>query len=80
MSLILPGTPEYNLTLSTALPPDWVEAANRLAGEYYFVAEAESGLLRPASADELEEYIYGGEYEERLENSEQYELLEEFLN
>jgi hypothetical protein len=63
--LILPGNPLFNLTLSTAPPPNWREtAANH--GTFAFVAEPGSGLMRPASPDELQDYLEGGEYEERL--------------
>lgn len=76
--LILPGDPEFYWTLSTALPPDWIAAADRIGEQCAFVADAESGLLRPAFADELEEYLHGGEYDERMkqieaEEAEEYE-------
>lgn len=75
--LILPGDEEFDLTLGTALPPNWEESAAKFSGEYSFVASSETGLLRPVSAAELEEYLEGGEYRERLINSEQWELLED---
>lgn len=76
--LILPGDPEFALTLGTALPPGWEELANRLGGEYAFIARAGSGLLEPCSPDELDEYIEGGEYEQRLRECDDPELLAEF--
>jgi hypothetical protein len=79
--LILPGDPEFNFTLSTALPPDWIAAAERIGQQCVFVCEPGSGLMRPASNEELTEYLYGGEYDERLEElqSEQEDDLELIL-
>lgn len=62
--LIYPGNPEFDLTLTT-FPPNWREKADRIGGEVVFVAEPGSGLLRPANSQELTEYLYGGEYDER---------------
>ncbi|MBD2465780.1 hypothetical protein H6G89_32850 [Oscillatoria sp. FACHB-1407] len=64
--LILPGDPEFDLTLSCSLPPGWVEVARHMSQQIAFVASADSGLLRPATNAELTEYLYGGEYGERL--------------
>ncbi len=69
VNLILPGDPLFDVTLASP-PPNWQEAANRDGNTYAFVAEPGSGLMRPATSDELEEYLYGGEYEERLEEIE----------
>lgn len=35
-------------------------------GETYLVADSETGILRPATLKELDEYLEGGEYEERM--------------
>lgn len=63
--LIYPGDPEFDLTL-TAFPPNWRDFAYRNSGEVAFVAEPGSGLLRPVNAQDLTEYIHGGEYDDRL--------------
>ncbi|MEH1795875.1 MULTISPECIES: hypothetical protein [unclassified Nostoc] len=34
---------------------------------FAFCARAGSGLLEPMTDEELEEYLYGGEYDQRLE-------------
>ena len=68
--LILPGHPLFNLTLLTPRP-DWQGVAAE-DEEYAFVAEPGSGLMRPATQRELEDYLYGGEYDERLEDLEEY--------
>ncbi len=63
--LILPGNPLFALTLLTPRP-DWREKANADGNTYAFVVDADSGLTRPATSQELKEYLYGGEYDERL--------------
>lgn len=64
--LILPGTAEFDWTLGRNLPPNWQQVAEQHHGAFHFVARAGSGLLEPVSTDELEEYLEGGEYDERL--------------
>lgn len=66
MSLILPGNPLFDLTLSTIKPPNWRETAAKGDDFCAFVAEPGSGLLRPATWKDLVEYNEGGEYDERL--------------
>ena len=63
--LILPGNPLFDLTLATSRP-DWRDTAARDGTTYAFVAEAGSGLMRPVTESELEDYLYGGEYDARL--------------
>lgn len=58
-SLILPGNPLFDFTLATMPPPG-------SQGETYLVADSETGILRPATLKELDEYLEGGEYEERM--------------
>lgn len=66
--LILPSDPEFHETLAMAIPPHWREVANRIGQNCFFVASSDSGLLRPATNEELTEYLYGGEYDDRLES------------
>jgi len=63
--LILPGDPEFDEVLGQTLTPGWKDYAAR-NNEVYFVAD-EAGLLRPVNARELDEYLEGGEYDQRLE-------------
>jgi DNA/RNA endonuclease G (NUC1) len=56
--LILPDHPDFNRWL--AIPPP---STNNSA----FVAEIESGVLKEANEKEFIEYVFGGEYDERLE-------------
>lgn len=63
--IILPGDPAWDWTL-TQPPPDWRQAAAKDPDGFAFVVGLD-GLARVATADDLEEYLYGGEYDERLE-------------
>lgn len=75
-NLILPGTPEFNLTLNTR-PPNWKQIADQLSGEFAFVVRPEVGLWEPVGYGELDEYLYGGEYDNRLTEIEDVEETEE---
>lgn len=63
--LILPGSFEYEMALG-ALPLGWQHDAHRFFGNYAFVADSETGLLRTVDGLGFQEYLLGGEYEERL--------------
>ena len=63
--IILPGDPLFEETLLSPRP-DWQQVAARDTNTYAFVAEPGSGLMRPVTEQELDEYLYGGEYDERL--------------
>jgi hypothetical protein len=63
--IILPCDPEWNDTLGQRLPPDWIEFSHQLGQACTFVVSAESGIMRPATPADLDDYICGGEYEER---------------
>jgi hypothetical protein len=76
--IILPGTPEFDLTLGRNLPPNWGHVAAQNGGLCHFVARAGSGILEPVSESELEEYLEGGEYEERLDEMGDEDELVEF--
>ena len=65
--LILPGDPLFNRTAETAVPPDWRAVAESLGQAPSFIVDAETGLMRPAKNQaELNDYLYGGEYDQRL--------------
>lgn len=77
-NLILPGDPEFDETLGRTLPPDWQALAYQHP-DYAFVAKAgQGGILTAVPWAEAEEYLEGGEYEERLLELEDEDLLEEF--
>ncbi len=62
--ILTPDDPEFSQWLGIP-PPTWQSEIESRAGECVLVAEA-SGLLRPASWRQTDDYLYGGEYEERL--------------
>lgn len=64
--LILPGDEEYDLTIGSIMPFDWREYAYKNFGEIAFISDSQSGLLRPANKKETDEYLHGGEYQERM--------------
>ncbi len=66
--ILLPGDEEFNLILGTSVPPNWQQIAAKDPDSYAFVADANSGLMRAVTDVELEEYLYGGEYSERLQS------------
>lgn len=73
-NLILPGDPLFDITLATP-PPDWKIKQEMSGDAINYVMDAETGLFRTATTQELEEYFYGGEYDEVM--GEGYVELEE---
>lgn len=71
--LILPGHPLFDLTLATP-PPDWKAIAQSEGEMVDFVLDAQTGLFRTATAEELEEYLSSGEYEEAIAPGEDEDL------
>lgn len=68
--LILPGHPLFNKTMEAAVPPGWRHQAESMGQLPNFVVDAGTGLLRPATHDEMMNYIHEGEYDQRLEQME----------
>lgn len=66
-SLILPGDPEFDFTLAATLPFNWQETAAEYSGDYGFVVDSQSGLMRVENSQGIREYVHGGEYDARLE-------------
>ncbi len=64
--LILPGNPLFDLTLTSSLPPGWVETAVKDGEQCAFVVR-DSGLMEPVTSADLDEYLLGGEYQARLD-------------
>jgi len=67
-SLILPGTPLFESTLHSTLPPGWDQNVSCDFANAFAVRH-ESGLLEAMTVQELNDYLYGGEYDE-LEDDE----------
>lgn len=57
-ALILPGDPEFDWTLGTLPPPAPAESV--------FVVRAGGSLLEPLSPNEVQAYLVGGEYDQRM--------------
>lgn len=64
--IILPSDSEFDETLCTTLPLNWQAIASQYSGDYGFVVDSESGLLRVENSRGIREYVEGGEYDERL--------------
>ncbi|QMS87307.1 hypothetical protein HUN01_06810 [Nostoc edaphicum CCNP1411] len=64
--LILPGHPFFDDYLYCTLPPAWRNFAYHNP-DFAFVARSGSGILEVVTQEEMEEYIEGGEYDQRLE-------------
>jgi hypothetical protein len=58
--LILPTDPDYHYHRETITPPNWLTQGKNL------VMDLESGLFRAVDEQELYDYALGGEYEERM--------------
>lgn len=73
MNLILPGDPRFAQTLLTPRP-DWQAVANSDGDTYAFVVDLD-GLARPVTSKDLEEYLEGGEYDERCKQIDEHEFI-----
>ena len=63
--LILPGDPLFEETLLNPSPLFYQER-DRLNGDVWLLVDPDNGLLRVGNEAETIEYLYGGEYEARL--------------
>ena len=76
-NLIFPGDPEFDKTLGLTLPPDWQAVASSNP-EFCLVAKAGmGGVLAAVPWYEAQDYIEGGEYDERLDEFEDEDFLDE---
>lgn len=63
MSLIMtPDHPDFYSILQSRLPPD-VNSRRAANFHTYYAAREDSGILEPMDRDQVEEYLYGGEYD-----------------
>jgi hypothetical protein len=70
MVLILPGHPLFDITLATP-PPDWKIKQQGVSDALNFVKDSSSGVFRTVSPKELDEYLWGGEYDEVIGEDEE---------
>lgn len=73
--IILPGHPFFEQYLYCTLPPDWKNFAYHNPDFAFIVSPGGNGLLKAVTNDELEEYLEGGEYDERLSEMEDDDLI-----
>ena len=66
-NLILPGSLEFDLALADIPPvPTWRANFERANGEGYLIVRPGSlGLMESVTRQEWEDYVYGGEFDER---------------
>lgn len=58
IDLVLPGDPRFLPTLFGQIPPN----PNPSTGTY--IVRSDTGLMEPATPEQLREYLEGGEYDE----------------
>lgn len=62
-NLIYPNHPDFYQILHSKPPPGWREkVGNNFSGA--FAVRNDSLLIQPLSQSELDDYLYGGEYDE----------------
>jgi hypothetical protein len=64
--IILPGHPFFDDYLYSTLPPNWRDYAYRNPDFAFVVRPNGSGLLEAVNEEELDDYLESGEYDERL--------------
>lgn len=68
--ILLPGDPGFAETLATP-PPNWGQVAARDGSSYaYAVRPGSGGVAEAVTLTELNEFLNGGEYDERLDELE----------
>lgn len=75
--ILLPGEPGFAETMATAMQPGWQEMRAKADNQFAFGLNHQ-GLMIPLSDKELNEYLYGGEYDEVMEQPENEEIQEGF--
>ena len=78
MNLILPQNPAFQETLDN-IPFFWSTMQKEASGIVHLAADPETGLLRPCTDKEFEEYVFGGEYDERLAIMDDQEIINQCL-
>lgn len=61
--IILPNDPLFNETLACPPPINTEKILVETGNQVNFVTDSETGLLKEANLKELEEYLWGGEYQ-----------------
>lgn len=73
--LILPGTLEFSIALSEIPPvPTWRAQAEKTNGDTYLICRSGSlGLMEAVDRKTWEDYVYGGELDERQDEIDELE-------
>jgi hypothetical protein len=66
---MLPEHPLFNIILATP-PPDFKNKQANSSVPINFIRDCESGIFRSATPEELEDYLYGGEYDQIMGDEE----------
>ena len=61
--IMTPDSPFFYEILHGSLPPGWKSQADSEFSRM-FVVDSSTGILRPTTYDQLEEYVEGGEYDD----------------
>jgi|FrelakmetLWP11LW_1041352.scaffolds.fasta_scaffold00650_3 hypothetical protein len=69
-NLILPGHPDFAPTLVQA-PFFWKELQREKSDYFVYAPDVESGVLRPLTPKEAEDYLLGGEADYLVEQQEE---------
>lgn len=74
-NLILPGTLEFSIALTEIPPvPTWRAQAEKSNGDTYLICRSGSlGLMEAVTRKEWEDYVYGGELDDRMDEIEELE-------
>lgn len=67
--ILLPGDPGFNQTLLLSRPPGWQQVAAKNGNGAAMVEDSSTGIMKPVDEKGLEEYMYGGEYDEAEQKS-----------
>ncbi len=74
-NLILPGHPDFTPTLVQA-PFFWKELQREKSDYFVYAPDVESGVLKPLTPKEAEDYLLGGEADYLVDQQEEWDEVE----
>lgn len=78
MNIILPQHPDFRETLDN-IPFFWESMQKNSDRMVHLLMDSASGILQPATDQEFEDYIFGGEYDEYMGILEDQEIIDQCL-
>ena len=72
--IMTPDWPWFNEILQETPPPGWRQSVDSDFSRA-FIVDSATGIMRPATDAELDEYIEGGEYDEMVSGQEEWLTL-----